>query len=449
MKASNKGGNEMLSMIGLVGGLALLIYLTMKGMNLLVAGPLCALFVAICSGLPLFPQLVGEGEANFVGNYMTGFSGFISSWYLMFLLGAIFGKVMEDSGAADSVSKWIVSKIGMKRAVMAIVIACAVLTYGGVSLFVVAFSVYPMAVSLFREADLPRRFIPAALAFGSVTFTMTSAGSPEIQNWIPIEYLGTSPYAGWEVSLIVAVFMIIFGYWWLRRMITKAVANGETFVARENDPVNEDKVLPNPLFGIIPLVVVLIISFAFHDSLQQSALIIALLGGVIATYLLNRTYFKSFWSAVSEGTLGALVALGNTAAVVGFGGVAKAVPAFEVAVNAMTSIPGSPLIGGAIAVSVIAGMTGSASGGQAIALPLISPHYMDMGVNPEALHRVVSISSGALDSLPHNGYVVTTIRGICGETHKDAYNPVGALTVIVPLLGVILAIILFSFGLGI
>lgn len=439
----------MLSMIGLVGGLALLIYLTMKGMNLLVAGPLCALFVAILSGLPLFPQLVGEGEANFVGNYMTGFSGFIASWYLMFLLGAIFGKVMEDSGAADSVSKWIVSKIGMKRAVLAIVIACAVLTYGGVSLFVVAFSVYPMAVSLFREANLPRRFIPAALAFGSVTFTMTSAGSPEIQNWIPIEYLGTSPYAGWEVSLIVAVFMIVFGYWWLRRMITKAVANGEKFVARENDPVNENKELPNPLFGLIPLLVVLIISFAFHDFLQQSALIIALLGGVIATYLLNRHYFKSFWSAVSEGTLGALIALGNTAAVVGFGGVAKAVPAFETAVNVMTSIPGSPLIGGAIAVSVIAGMTGSASGGQAIALPLLAPHYMDMGVNSEALHRVVSISSGALDSLPHNGYVVTTIRGICGESHKDAYNPVGALTVIVPLLGVILAIILFSFGLGI
>ncbi|KKI88839.1 citrate transporter [Bacillus sp. SA1-12] len=439
----------MLSMIGLIGGLALLIYLTMRGMNLLVAGPLCALFVALFSGLPLFPQLVGKGEANFVGNYMTGFSGFIASWYLMFLLGAIFGKVMEDSGAADSVSKWIVEKIGMKRAVLAIVIACAVLTYGGVSLFVVAFSVYPMAVSLFRQADLPRRFIPAALAFGSVTFTMTSAGSPEIQNWIPIEYLETSPYAGWEVSLICAVFMMIFGYWWLRRMIRKAVANGEKFIARAHDPVNEDKELPHPITGLIPLIVVLIISFVFHDSLQQSALIIALLGGVIASYLLNRKYFTSFWNAVSEGTLGALIALGNTAAVVGFGGVAKAVPAFEVAVNAMTSIPGSPLIGGAIAVSVIAGMTGSASGGQAIALPLLAPHYMEMGVNPEALHRVVAISSGALDSLPHNGYVVTTIRGICGESHQDAYYPVGALTVIVPALAVVLAIILFSFGLGI
>ncbi|MCM3596630.1 GntP family permease [Metabacillus idriensis] len=439
----------MLSMIGLIGGLALLIFLTMKGMNLLVAGPLCALFVAVLSGMPLFPQLVGEGEANFVGNYMTGFSSFVTSWYLMFLLGAIFGKVMEDSGAADSVSQWIVSKIGMKRAVLAIVIACAVLTYGGVSLFVVAFSVYPMAISLFRQADLPRRFIPAALAFGSVTFTMTSAGSPEIQNWIPIEFLGTTPYAGWEVSLIVAIFMMIFGYWWLKRMISKAVGKGERFEARDNDPKNENRDLPNPFLGLIPLLVVLIISFIFHDSLKQSALIIALLGGVIATYLLNRKYFKSFWNAVSEGTMGALIAIGNTAAVVGFGGVAKAVPAFETAVNAMTSIPGSPLIGGAIAVSVIAGMTGSSSGGQAIALPLLAPHYLDMGVNAEALHRTISISSGALDSLPHNGYVVTTVRAICGESHQAAYGAVGAVTVIVPLLGTILAIILFSLGLGI
>jgi len=444
-----KGGRMMLSMIGLIGGLILLIVLTMRGMNLLVAGPLCALFVAVFSGMPMFPQLVEEGEANLVGNYMSGFAGFVSSWYLMFLLGAIFGKVMEDSGAADSVSKWVVDKLGTNRAVLAIVTACAILTYGGVSLFVVAFSVYPMAVSLFKQANLPRRFIPAALAFGSVTFTMTSAGSPEIQNWIPIEYLGTSPYAGWEVSLIVALFMMFFGYFWLTKMIQKAVERGEKFEEREDDPASSNDLLPNPFLSMVPLVVVLIFSYVFHDSLKQSALIIALLGGVITAYLVNRKYFKSFWGAVSAGTIGALIAIGNTAAVVGFGGVAKAVPAFQTAVDAMTSIPGSPLIGGAIAVSVIAGLTGSASGGQAIALPILAPHYLDLGVNPEALHRVVSISSGALDSLPHNGYVVTTIRAICGETHQDAYNAVGALTVIVPLIGVIIAIILFSLGLGI
>lgn len=439
----------MFSMIGLIGGLALLIFLTMRGMNLLIAGPLSALVVAVFSSLPLFPQMVAEGEVNFLGNYMTGFSGFITSWFPMFLLGAIFGKLMEDSGAADSVSRWLVSKIGLKRAVLAIVIACAVLTYGGVSLFVVAFSVYPMALSLFKQADLPRRFIPAALALGSVTFTMTSAGSPEIQNWIPIEFLGTSPYAGWEVSIVVAVFMAVFGYWWLKRMINKAVNKGERFEARKTDPVVEERNLPNPLMGLIPLLVVLVISYIFHDSLKTSALIIALLGGVIATYLLNRTHFHDLGKALTDGTIGALIAIGNTAAVVGFGGVAKAAPAFQVAVDAMTNIPGSPLIGGAIAVSVIAGITGSSSGGQAIALPLLAPHYLDMGVNAEALHRTIAISSGALDSLPHNGYVVTTIQGICGETHKAAYGSVGAVTVIVPLLGTIIAIVLFSLGMGI
>lgn len=439
----------MFSMIGLIGGLALLIFLTMRGMNLLIAGPLSALVVAVFSSLPLFPQMVAEGEVNFLGNYMSGFSGFITSWFPMFLLGAIFGKLMEDSGAADSVSRWLVSKIGLKRAVLAIVIACAVLTYGGVSLFVVAFSVYPMALSLFKQADLPRRFIPAALALGSVTFTMTSAGSPEIQNWIPIEFLGTSPYAGWEVSIVVAVFMAVFGYWWLKRMINKAVNKGERFEARKTDPVVEERNLPNPLMGLIPLLVVLVISYIFHDSLKTSALIIALLGGVIATYLLNRTHFHDLGKALTDGTIGALIAIGNTAAVVGFGGVAKAAPAFQVAVDAMTNIPGSPLIGGAIAVSVIAGITGSSSGGQAIALPLLAPHYLDMGVNAEALHRTIAISSGALDSLPHNGYVVTTIQGICGETHKAAYGSVGAVTVIVPLLGTIIAIVLFSLGMGI
>lgn len=438
------------SMIGLIGGLALLIFLTLKGVNILIGGPISALFVAVLSGLPLFPQLVAEGAPNFVTSYMTGFTSFILAWYLMFLLGAVFGKVMEDSGAADSVAKWFVGKLGIKFTVLALVLACAVLTYGGVSLFVVAFSVYPMAISLFKQADLPRRFIPATLALGSVTFTMTSAGSPEIQNWIPIPFLKTTQYAGWEVSLVVAAFMAVFGYWWLKKIINKAVNKGERFIDRETDPTFDvTRPLPNPFLAMIPLLVVLIISYIFHDSLKQSALIVALLGGIIATFIVSWKYFKAPWEAVSAGTIGAIIAIGNTAAVVGFGGVAKSVPAFQVAVDAMTNIPGSPLIGAAVAVSVIAGMTGSASGGQAIALPLIAPGYMDAGVNPEALHRVVAISSGALDSLPHNGYVVTTIHSICGEKYSAAYWAVAATTVVTPVIGVIIAIVLFSFGFGI
>ncbi len=429
----------MLSLIGLVGGLGLLIVLTVRGMNLFIAAPLCALIVAVTSGLPIF-----IGANNYVETYMSGFSGFIAAWFFMFLLGSLFGKFMEDTGAADAVAKAIINKLGRQHAVVAVVLACAILTYGGVSVFVVAFSVYPMALSLFKDANLPRRFIPAALAFGSVTFTMTSAGSPEIQNWIPIKYLGTSPFAAWEVSLVVAIFMASFGYWWMKRMIVKAVANGERFEQRDHDPEIPERDYPHPITGLIPLLVVLILSFTLHEKLQQLALIVALGGGVLTLMIINFKHFHNMQNAISLGTTGALVAIGNTAAVVGFGTIAKSTDAFQSAVAVMTQIPGNELIGAAIAVSVIAGLTGSASGGQAIALPLVGPHYMDQGVDPEELHRIVSISSGALDSLPHNGYVVTTIRAICQETHQNAYWSVGALTVVVPLIGLCLAVALFS-----
>ncbi len=434
----------MLSMLGLIGGLALLIVLTIRGMSLFIATPLCALIVALTGGLPLLPPLADEAGTDLATRYMAGFSKFVADWFLMFLLGALFGKLMEDTGAADSVSRAVTLRIGVKRAAFAVVGACAVLTYGGVSLFVVAFSVYPLAVALFREADLPRRFIPAALAFGSVTFTMTSAGSPEIQNWIPIQYLGTTHMAAWEASLVVAILMMVLGGWWLSWMLKRAKARGERFEARSSDPTVERQDLPHPMLAIAPLLIVLGVSFALHEAYGTSALIVALLGGCLSTAMLMLGRFRDAGKALGDGAIGALIAIGNTAAVVGFGAVAKATPAFAIMVDAVTHIPGNGLVAASIAVAVIAGMTGSASGGQAIALPLLAPHFLAQGVNPEALHRVVAISSGGLDSLPHNGYVVTTIRAICGETHKDAYPAVGALTVIVPLVGLAVAIVLLS-----
>ncbi|WP_348729075.1 GntP family permease [Rheinheimera texasensis] len=431
----------MLSLTGLLLGLCLLIWLTMRGLNLFILAPLCALFVAVTNGIPFWQA---SGNTDFIHAYMNGFSGFVAAWFLMFLLGSLFGKLMEHSGAADAVALWIVQKLGRAHAVAAVVLACAVLTYGGVSVFVVAFSAYPMAVSLFKDANLPRRFIPAALGLGSVTFTMTSAGSPEIQNWIPIQYLHTSPYAGWEVSIVVAIFMAAFGYAWLSQMIRKAVAQGEVFIGRDSDPQLTDRKLPHPLMGLIPLLVVLGLSNWLHHSLQQAALIVALSGGVLALYVLNRRFIQSLDKAINEGVLGSLLAIGNTAAVVGFGAVAKLTPAFNDIVQTMTHLPGPELLGAAVAVSAIAGLTGSASGGQAIALPELAPVYLDRGVDAEELHRVVAISSGALDSLPHNGYVVTTIRAICGESHQQAYWPVAAVTVVVPALGTGLAILMFQ-----
>jgi H+/gluconate symporter-like permease len=302
-----------------------------------------------------------------------------------------------------------------------------------------------MALAMFREANLPRRFIPGTIAFGSVTFTMTSAGSPEIQNWIPIKYLGTTPYAAWEVSLVVAAFMMVAGYLFLQRNLRLAAANGETFVARVDDPRNDARDLPSPAVSLLPIAAVLVLSLLLHEPLKESALIVALGGGVIAGIVLSWRFVRGkLGQALSLGALGALVAIANTAAVVGFGGVARLTPGFLAAVEFFTHLPGPPLVGAAIAVTLIAGLTGSASGGQSIALPIIAPHYLQQGVDPEGLHRVVAIASGGLDSLPHNGYVVTTLRAICRETYQAAYPTMFVLTAIVPVLGAALAVALLS-----
>lgn len=431
----------MLGLIGLIGGLLLLTLLALRGWNLFIAAPLCALIVCLSGGISIFP---GDAEHAFVTTYMQGFAGFVSAWFLMFLLGSLFGKFMEDTGAADALAHWIIGRIGMKHAVAAVVVACAILTYGGVSVFIVAFSVYPMALSLFKDANLPRRFIPAALAFGSVTFTMTSAGSPEIQNWISIKHLGTTPYAAWEVSLIVAAFMALSGFALLNLMLRRAVERGECFEARVTDPEIPPRDLPHPLTGIIPLLVVLSISFWFHQTLAQYALILALLGGCISLLVINYRHFHNLDHAINQGTVGALIAIGNTAAVVGFGTIAKASPAFAITIDAITGIPGNELVGAAIGVTVIAGLTGSASGGLSIALPVLGPHYIEQGVDAEQLHRISSIASGALDTLPHNGYIVTTVRAICGETHASAYGPIAAVTIVVPAVGLTLAVMLMQ-----
>ena len=436
----------MLSLLGLLAGLALLIVMAMRGVSLFIATPVCAAVVALSSGLPLLPPDGEPAVTDALGSYMQGFSGFIANWFFMFLFGCIFGKLMQDSGAADSVARWVLRTIGPRHAALAIVIACIVLTYGGVSLFVVAFSVYPTALSLFRAADLPRRFIPAALGFGSISITMTAAGSPEIQNWIPIKYLGTSPWAAWQASLAAAIVMAIIGQYWLNWMIGRAKARGEHFEPREGDPVDSRQVLPSPLLSLVPLLAVLVLSVLLHERLHTAALIVALLAGCVLTAAVGWRHLQAPGAALGAGSADALIAIGNTAAVVGFGAVAKAVPGFALAVDWITHLPGHGVVNAAFAVAVIAAMTGSASGGQAIALPILAPLYLAQGVDPSQLHRSVALASGTLDAMPHNGYIVTTIRAVCGETHKAAYFPMAAMTVVVPLIGLAVAFAMFALG---
>lgn len=425
----------MLGMLGLMIAFLLLVILAMRGVPILLIGLICSAAVALTNNMNIYDSLVGA--------YMGGYVTFLGSNFLIFLAGALFGRMMEITFAANSVADFVVCKLGKGKAVLAIVISCFVLAYGGVSVFVVGFTIYPIAVSLFREANLPRKFLPGAIGFGSVTFAMTSPGTPQIQNIIPTQILGTDTMAGAVVGIIAGIFMFVVGSFWLNGMIKKDVARGGQFEERSGeagqDRMDKDK-LPNAVVALIPILVTII---AMNVVKLPAAIAIAL-SVVIGLLIMTRFYdYRKLAEDFSKGSGSAITAITNTCAVVGFGSVVKATPAFQVLIDRVTSLPILPLFGVALAVTVLCGVSGSASGGLGIALPVVGPIYMAMGVPAAAIHRIASIASGALDSLPQNGYIVTLLN-ICGCSHKEAYMPLFKLTVLLPAAATVIAVVLFQ-----
>jgi H+/gluconate symporter-like permease len=462
----------MTSILGIVLALALLMALAYRGISVLILAPLMALLAALLSpGAPLL--------ASYTQVFMPALGGFVIAFFPLFLLGAVFGKLMEDSGAARVIAQVIVRALGLQRAILAIVLACAVLTYGGVSLFVVAFAVYPIAAALFRQADIPQRLIPGTIALGAFTFTMTALpGTPAIQNAIPMPYFGTTPFAAPGLGLLGGACMLVLGTLWLVRRAASARARGEGFgeMAAPTAPAEPaNAAAPVPADGaafaraIAPVVLVIGLNYALASWLLPAldtgylaeprygatridnlrgiwAVITALTAATVLLVLLQRPQLPRLGRTLEQGASGSVLPLLNTASQVGFGAVIASLAGFALIRDAVLGIaPGNPLVSMSIAVNILAGITGSASGGMSIALQTLGETWLAMGqsagIAPELMHRVVAIATGGLDALPHNGAVITLL-GICGVSHRQAYADIFVVAVAIPVVSLVLVVVL-------
>lgn len=463
----------MMSVLAILISLFLLMYLAYRGLSVLILAPALALLAVILStDAPIL--------ASYTETFMKGFAGFAKSFFPLFLLGALFGKIIEVSGSAHSIAQFIQKKLGAERALLAVVLSCAFLTYGGVSLFVVAFAVYPVAVALFKQAEIPKRLIPGAIALGSFTFTMTALpGSPQIQNSIPMPFFGTDIYAAPTIGIISALLMFGLGYGWLSNRARLAKKNGlgyehsltETQKNKTETAVNLVHI-PSLIVALLPIAAVVFLNlylskfylpnqdFSFLKTepyLTSSekviglwSLIISLIIGCVLALLLNYKNLKKPMEMINDGANSSMLAILNTASEVGYGSVIASLAGFTLIKNSILGLSSNPLIAESISITVLAGITGSASGGLSIALAALGSTYLEMAqaaqISPEVLHRIATIACGGLDSLPHNGAVITLLS-ICGLTHKQSYLDVGMTTVVVPLTTLAIAIGLASFGL--
>lgn len=446
-----------MEVFGIALSLFLLIFFAYRGYSVILFAPVWALMAAAAQGLPIMP--------TYTELFMAKAVTYIKSFFPVFMLGAVFGKLMEDTGMAKSIAHAIIEKLGPRHAILSTVISCAILTYGGVSLFVVVFAVYPFAAALFKEAGMPKRFIPGCIILGAFTFTMDCLpGTPQIQNIIPTNFLGTSVYAAPVLGTVSGAIIFVIGMMWLNFRVKSAMARGEGYGDHKlNEPdIQEDMNYPSWQLSVLPLLTVLIVNYigntiAWNPNLLQPfatmkiplivpavknvvsiwALIIGLVCGIALAVAIGvkRMPKGGLAKALNVGTIGSLLAIMNTASEVGYGNVIASLPGFKIIANAMLGIHigNSPLVSEAVTVTSIAGITGSASGGMAIALDLMAKNWLEwanaINMSPEVLHRIASMASGGLDTLPHNGAVITLLA-VCGLTHREAYPDIFAMTVI-------------------
>ena len=447
-----------MSFLIVLAALCFLMLVAYRGYSVILFAPVAALGAVLLTD----PSLVAP---MFTGLFMDKMVGFLKLYFPVFLLGAVFGKLIEISGFSKAIVAATIKVVGAQRAMLSIVLVCALLTYGGVSLFVVVFAVYPFAAELFRQADIPKRLIPGTIALGAFTFTMDALpGTPQIQNIIPTGFFGTDTWAAPVLGTIGGLFILALGMAYLESRRRAAVRAGEgygTELRNEPTPFVGDK-LANAWIALLPLVLVgasnklytILIPRIYGSSHEFAPSVIgdaapvvqevsriaaiwavegALLTGILAVLVLAwKPVTAHFAESTGPAISGALLASMNTASEYGFGAVIAALPGFLVVANALGAIP-NPLVNEAITVTALAGITGSASGGMSIALAAMADTFIAnanaAGIPMEVLHRVASMASGGMDTLPHNGAVITLLA-VTGLTHRQAYKDIFAITII-------------------
>ena len=429
---------ELWSLFTIIASLALLIFLALRGFSIIIIAPIASLVVILLNQMPILDSLQG--------NYMSGFMNFMNNYYLIFLFAAIFGKFMEDSGAARSIAEKLLTVMGRNskfNALMAIVIICAFLTLGGINTYVVIFAILPIAKPLFKEMNIPWHLFTGAFFFGIATFTMTMLpGSPSVQNIIPTKYLGTTTTAAPVVGIVATITIILFCCFYLKRQLAKSEARGETYENMKNPDKHDSKAfeatvkkLPPFILSILPPIFLIVTLNVFKVDILYTLMLTVLIAIIIFW-----KYIDNKLQSINIGATNTVLPIINTSADVGYGTVIAATAGFGIITEMLANIPGSPLISFFVAIAALAGITGTASGGLGIAMETFVPTYLDLGVDPEALHRIATIASGSLDSLPHNGAVITVLA-VIGLTHKDAYKHIFFVSVIGPLVAAIPALI--------
>ncbi|HFI0122209.1 TPA: GntP family permease [Streptococcus suis] len=396
---------EILAILGVLLAVVAIIYWTAKNLHVIVAAPLASLIIILTNQMNVLEVMLGQEKS-----YMTGLAGFLINNFAIFMLGSILARYMEVSGATQTIANSILKVMGKDspyKGLLAITLIASILTYGGVSIFVVIFTLLPLSRPLFKELNINWALFPLPVFLGAGTYTMTTLpGAPSIQNVIPTKVLGTSLTAAPVISLAASLTLLIFGLLYMAYCLKKSLANGETYTEEEDETavVVADKT-PNLFLSILPLFS--LIGTIFLMSKTPNVLAIGLLVSILLSALIFYPYLPNQKEILNTAATASIVPAFATSSTVAFGTVLTLSTGFAFIQDWIQQIPGSPLISLSVSTALVSGIIGSSSGAVGIASSNFLPAYLEMGINPEILHRVVVVASAILTVVPQSGVMIT------------------------------------------
>jgi len=414
-----------LSGIGCILALMLMIVLAYKGVTPIAFSVFVSIIVCIFSGLPIVDTLL-KGYAVTTGN-------FVANYLLLLASGAVLGRIYQDTGAGGSIADSLSKVFGEKRPFLTIMVTCAIMSFSGISGFVLIFAIYPVAIELLKRANISRHLLPAAFTGVCWCAANTAPGSPQLLNVVPSNALGTSTIAGWQSGVPCAVAMFILSYFYLKYAAKKMAAQGITFETDDKEnfsfPVTDGK-RPPIVLAFIPIVLVAVLYIAVGFSAEKAVLI-----GDLAAFILMFRYLdlRGWGTAFSEGAHDSIEAVMGTAVIVGFGGVVSATPFYSSIIGFIESSNMNVYLLAAVSTMLLAGLLASATGSASLVMQTLGDVYLGSGADLSLIHRIVAQMACTFDSLPHCGALVA-VFSICKTDHKHAYKHLLITSALIPLL---------------
>lgn len=423
---------DYLGVIGIFLSIFILIFGSMKSIPLF---PLCIISivtVAVTNNINVWTA--------FSDYFLTGAHSAVTSFLLIMGAATIYSELMDRSGSTLAITNWCLSVFGRKNVIVVLLAMALILSLAGMNGVMIAVAMYTIICSLLKEANLPRHLSVAIVLFAGNFGDGFYPLSCHINNVLPGQFLNTPLNAGAGFGLAMGLLCLAFAFVYFTIELKLVKKRGEVWTDPEGglSVYNSDSYSTNlPPIGIafLPMIIltgmILVLSTLGYSS--SFTAVVSMLCAALVCSVINLKKLMAnnidFFNLIHKSLERTVTTIAPFIFLLGYGQVVSETQGYQKIVEIIIGLDMSPYWKAAFSTAAISGVMASGAGGIRLVLQSLSDYFLNCGVNVGYIARIITMSSTALDTLPHCG-AIFVLFSIYGLNHKTAYKHCFWMTVV-------------------